>query len=179
LLTKAGVADVPQSMVSVNGSGVQAAADEGQVKSPETYIGYDRAQNFAATPAVAKDQPGSYTLPASPALNQWGLGGQWNVQAEKAVLVRPPGQIAFRFHARDLHLVLGPAQNGAAVHFRVLLDGHAPGADHGVDVDAQGQGVVNTQRLYQLIRQHGDVSDHTFSIEFEDPGVQAFSFTFG
>lgn len=101
------------------------------------------------------------------------------MQAEKAVLVRPPGQIACRFHARDLHLVLGPAQDGRAVHFRVLLDGHAPGADHGVDVDSAGNGVVNAQRLYQFIRQHGDIADHTFTIEFEDPGVQAFSFTFG
>jgi cytochrome c biogenesis protein CcdA/thiol-disulfide isomerase/thioredoxin len=179
LLSKAGFADVPQGIVSVNGSGVQAAADESQVSSPETYIGYDRAANFAATPAVVKDEPGKYTLPATPALNQWGLGGEWNVQAEKAVLVRPPGQIVFRFHARDLHLVLGPAQGMKPVRFRVLLDGHAPGADHGVDIDAQGQGVVDAQRLYQLIRQHGDVSDHTFTIEFEDPGAQAFSFTFG
>ena len=179
LLGKAGFGAVPQGLVSVNGSGVQAAGDENQVKSPETYIGYDRAQNFAATPVMARDQAGTYTLPAGPTLNQWGLGGQWNVQAEKAVLVRPPGQIAFRFHARDLHLVLGPAQDGKAVHFRVLLDGRAPGADHGVDVDSAGNGVVNAQRLYQLIRQHGDIADHTFTIEFEDPGVQAFSFTFG
>jgi thiol-disulfide isomerase/thioredoxin len=179
LLTKAGFPDVPQGTVNVNGSGVQAAADESQVKSPETYIGYDRAQNFVATPAVVKDQPGRYTLPATPALNQWGLGGEWIVQAEKAILVRPPGRIAFRFHARDLHLVLAPAQGGKPVHFRVLLDGHAPGADHGVDVDSEGKGVVEAQRLYQLIRQHGDVSDHTFTIEFEDPGAQAFSFTFG
>jgi cytochrome c biogenesis protein CcdA/thiol-disulfide isomerase/thioredoxin len=179
LLTKAGFPDVPQGTVNVNGSGVQAAADESQVKSPETYIGYDRAQNFVATPAVVTDQPGRYTLPATPALNQWGLGGEWTVQAEKAILVRPPGRIAFRFHARDLHLVLAPAQGGKPVHFRVLLDGRAPGADHGVDVDSEGKGVVEAQRLYQLIRQHGDVSDHTFTIEFEDPGAQAFSFTFG
>jgi cytochrome c biogenesis protein CcdA/thiol-disulfide isomerase/thioredoxin len=179
LLTKAGFTDVPQGTVNVNGSGVQAAADENQVKSPETYVGYDRAENFAAKPAVVKDQPGKYTLPVSPALNQWGLGGEWTVQAEKAILVRPPGQIAFRFHARDLHLVLGPAQGGKPVHFRVLLDGHAPGADHGVDVDSEGKGVVEAQRLYQLIRQRGDVADHTFTIEFEDPGAQAFSFTFG
>ena len=179
LLGKAGFTDVPQGLVSVNGSGVQAAADESQVKSPETYIGYDRAENFAATPAAVKDQPGQYTLPATPALNQWGLGGEWNVQAEKAVLVRPPGRIAFRFHARDLHLVLGPAPGGKPVRFRVWLDGHAPGADHGVDIDSQGKGVIEAQRLYQLIRQRGDISDHTFTIELEDPGAQAFSFTFG
>jgi cytochrome c biogenesis protein CcdA/thiol-disulfide isomerase/thioredoxin len=179
LLQEAGNASVPQGTVAVNAKGVEAAAEENAVKSPETYIGYDRAESFAATPAVVKDQPGSYTLPASLALNQWGLGGQWNVQAEKAVLFRAPGQISFRFHARDLHLVLGPALGGKPVRFRVLLDGHPPEANHGVDVDSQGSGVVNAERLYQLIRQQGDVADHTFTIEFEDPGVQAFSFTFG
>jgi cytochrome c biogenesis protein CcdA/thiol-disulfide isomerase/thioredoxin len=179
LLTEAEVAGVPTDLVNPRGNGVEAAASERDVKSPETYVGYERADNFASTPVVLKNQPQKYAAPAAPQLNQWGLAGQWMVDGERAVLAVPGGQIVFRFHARDLHLVLGPTQDGKPVRFRVRLDGKAPGADHGVDADADGNGTVSGQRLYQLIRQQGGVSDRTFTIEFLDPGVQAFSFTFG
>jgi hypothetical protein len=112
-------------------------------------------------------------------LNEWALGGTWNVDPEKAVLVTAPGRVEFRFSARDLHLVLGPDTAGKPVRFRVTLDGAAPGSAHGADIDAEGYGVVRAQRLYQLIRQSGTVGEHTFSIEFLDPGAQAYSFTFG
>jgi cytochrome c biogenesis protein CcdA len=175
----AGVAGVPTGLVTAAGKGIEAAPDEQQVKSPETYVGYDRAQNFQGTAQLVKDHPGTYSAASLATLNQWGLGGVWTVEGEKAILGSPPGRIVFRFHARDLHLVLGPAANGKPVRFRVLLDGKPPGADHGVDADAQGAGTVTNQRLYQLIRQNGPVLDRTFTIEFQDPGVQAFSFTFG
>jgi thiol-disulfide isomerase/thioredoxin len=179
LLTQAGGAGIPSGLVTAAGKGIEAAPDDQQVKSPETYVGYDRAQNFQGTAQLVKDHPGTYSAPSPAMLNQWGLGGVWTVEGEKAILDSPPGRIVFRFHARDLHLVLGPAANGKPVRFRVLIDGKPPGADHGVDVDAQGAGTVTNQRLYQLIRQNGPVQDRTFTIEFQDPGVQAFSFTFG
>lgn len=112
-------------------------------------------------------------------VNQWALGGEWNVSRENAALVAAPGTVVFRFHARDLHLVLGPAPDGKPVRFRVRLDGAAPGDEHGMDTDAQGDGTVTEYRLYQLIRQPGKVEDRTFEIEFLDPGIQAFAFTFG
>ena len=179
LLKDAGHADVSQALVSVHGAGVEAAPDAADVKSSETYVGYDRAESFASLGGVVKDKPHSYSVPGQLQLNQWGLQGDWDVQGEKGVLVRTPGRIVFRFHARDLHLVLGPAQDGKPVRFKVLLDGKAPGDEHGEDVDAAGTGSVTGQRLYQLIRQHSAAMDRTFTIEFEDAGVQAFSFTFG
>jgi cytochrome c biogenesis protein CcdA/thiol-disulfide isomerase/thioredoxin len=179
LLADAGYKDVPGGLVDSRGTGVEAAADERDVKSPETYIGYERAEHFTGVANLAKDRAGTYAAPASLQLNQWGLGGDWTVQGEKAILVKAPGRIVFRFHARDLHLVLGPAEGGQPVRFHVLLDGQAPGENHGVDVDASGAGKVDAQRLYQLIRQNGPVQDHTFTIEFRDAGAQAFSFTFG
>ncbi len=179
LLTDAGYKDVPGGLVDPRGSGVEAAADERDVKSPETYIGYERAENFTGVANLTKDNAGTYTVPASLSLNQWSLGGDWTVQGEKGILAQAPGRIVFRFHARDLHLVLGPAEGNKPVRFHVLLDGQAPGENHGVDVDASGAGKVDAQRLYQLIRQHGPVQDHTFTIEFQDAGAQAFSFTFG
>ncbi len=179
LLNQARFAGVPGDLVNVHGAGVEAAANEQEVKSPETYVGYDRAENFAGAANLLKDRPAKYSAPSAPQLNQWGLAGEWTVSGEKAVLGGVPGQIVFRFHARDLHLVLGPAQDGKPVRFRVRLDGKAPGEDHGVDTDAQGNGTVSSQRLYQLIRQPGSVGEHTFTIEFQDAGVQAFSFTFG
>jgi cytochrome c biogenesis protein CcdA/thiol-disulfide isomerase/thioredoxin len=178
LLNQAGFANVPTGLVTAQGQGVEAAADEQEVKSPETYVGYARAENFAKG-VLVKDQPNTYSAPSPLQLNQWGLGGVWTVEGERAVLDSVPGRIVFRFHARDLHLVLGPTAEGKPVRFRVLLDGKAPGEAHGVDVDATGAGTVNSQRLYQLIRQTGAVQDRTFTIEFQDAGVQAFSFTFG
>jgi cytochrome c biogenesis protein CcdA/thiol-disulfide isomerase/thioredoxin len=179
LLTEAGIPNVPTGVVAVNGKGVEAAADDQQIKSPETYVGYSRAANFANTGALLKDQANTYAVPSTLQLNQWGLGGVWTIEGEKAILDSVPGRIVFHFHARDLHLVLGPTADGKPVRFRVLLDGKAPGNDHGVDIDAAGAGTVSSQRLYQLIRQTGPVQDRTFTIEFLDAGVQAFSFTFG
>ena len=179
LLTQAGFKNVPTDLIGAHGKGVEAASDEQDVKSPETYIGYQRAENFASAGGFVKDRSSSYTAPSTAQLNQWGLGGVWTVEDEKAVLSSAPGRIVFRFHARDLHLVLGPTADGKPVHFRVLLDGKPPGDNHGVDVDATGAGTVDSQRLYQLIRQNGPVQDRTFTIEFQDAGVQAFSFTFG
>jgi cytochrome c biogenesis protein CcdA/thiol-disulfide isomerase/thioredoxin len=178
LLAEAGYRNVPTGIVNPQATGALAAADERDVQSPETYVGYTRGQGFASGTAV-EDGPHGYTTPASLNLNQWGLTGTWTIGAQMTVLDSAPGGIAFRFHARDLHLVLGPALGKNPVKFRVTIDGKAPGDEHGVDTDAQGDGTVTTQRLYQLVRQHGAVSDHTFAIEFLDPGAQAYSFTFG
>ncbi len=180
LLGEAGYADLPPAGIeAARAAGVQAAADQVHLQSPETYLGYGRAKNFSSAGGFAQDRPKDYRAPGTLALNHWALAGSWAVDPEKAVLRAAPGKIAFRFFARDLHLVLGPGSDGKPVRFRVLLDGEAPAAGHGVDTDAGGQGVVTEQRLYQLIRQSGDVREHVFSIEFLDGGVQAYSFTFG
>jgi len=179
LLAQAGQQNLPGGYVSVQGEGVAAAADSSQVQSPETYIGYERARSFASPGGELADQAHDYPLPAMLDINQWGLGGTWFVGGEVATLKQSSGRIVFRFHARDLHLVLGPSANGKPVRFRVQLDGADPGSDHGADTDAQGLGVVTGHRLYQLIRQSGDIRDRTFTIEFLDAGVQAYSFTFG
>ncbi|HEX4241255.1 MAG TPA: cytochrome c biogenesis protein DipZ [Steroidobacteraceae bacterium] len=180
LLIAAGHTDLPPAGVEAAPStGVKAAADMAHIGSPETYIGYQRAENFSSAGGFAADRAKTYEAPGSLALNHWALAGSWAVDPEKAVLRAAPGRIEFRFLARDLHLVLGPGSDGKPIRYRVLLDGAAPGASHGADTDADGGGVVTEQRLYQLIRQSGDVSEHTFSIEFLDPGVQGYSFTFG
>ena len=178
LLKEAGYSDVPGSTVTPNAAGVQEASDSRDVQSPETYVGFARAEHFVSG-AITRNASHVYSVPATIQLNEWGLSGDWTVRAQDAVLNKASGRIVFRFHARDLHLVLGPAVDGKAVRFRVMIDGAAPGAEHGVDTDDSGNGTVTTQRLYQLIRQHGTISDHTFEIEFLDPGVDAFSFTFG
>lgn len=159
--------------------GVERQADMRNLKSPETYLGHARAENFASPGGQRNDQAADYTVPSSLALNQWALAGNWTVGDEDAQLQRAGGRIAFRFHARDLHLVLAPGEDGKAVRFRVRVDGQAPGAAAGGDVDADGGGVVKEHRLYQLIRQDGDVGERTFEIEFLDPGVHAYAFTFG
>jgi cytochrome c biogenesis protein CcdA len=179
LLKENGSTGVNGSTVSVSASGAEAAPSNGDVRSPETYIGYDRADHFASPGTLAQDSPKSYSPPARPSPNQWGLSGSWTVGAENAVLQRAGGKIVFRFRARDLHLVLGPAKDGMPVRFRVKLDGTAPGDDRGADTSADGAGEVREHRLYQLIRQKDQVEDRTFEIEFLDPGVQAFAFTFG
>jgi len=179
LLMEAGAKNLPEPLDEAAGEGISAASDSANVGSPETYVGFERAANFASPGSFARDAVKAYELPSAPALNQWGLGGRWKVGGEKAALAGAPGKIVYRFRARDLHLVLGPAKDGKPVRFRVTLDGKAPGADHGVDIDAQGNGSVNQQRLYQLIRQKGAVGEHEFVIEFLDPGVEAYSFTFG
>jgi hypothetical protein len=182
LLAEAGHADVSKvalGITSGSAQGVQAAADSTDMRSQETYIGYQRAENFASPGGEAQDKAHTYAAPSQPAVNDWGLAGTWTVGAEHATLTEPSGRIVYRFHARDLHLVLGPGQGGKPVRFRVSVDGAAPGAAHGTDVAADGSGTVTEQRLYQLVRQTGDVADHTFSIEFLDAGVQAYAFTFG
>ncbi|MBV9929662.1 MAG: redoxin family protein [Alphaproteobacteria bacterium] len=162
---------------SVETQGVGAQAAMATLASHETYVGYLRARGFASPGGMKQDASADYALP-NLSLNQWGLAGRWAVAAQDARLERPGGRIAYRFHGRDLHLVLG-APEGKPVRFRVTLDGAAPGADHGLDTDSQGNGMVRGQRLYQLVRQHGPVRDRTFTVEFLDPGVQAFAFTFG
>lgn len=176
LLAEAGHAPAGQ-MSKAQASGTEAAADLNDVGSPETYIGYYRADRFVSPGGLLQDKPKTYS--AGPlSLNDWSFEGQWIDQRQKAQSLTPGAKISFRFHARDLHLVLGSA-SGKPVRFRVTIDGKAPGADAGGDTNAGGTGVVTGQRLYQLVRQKGPVRDRTFTIEFLDPGVEAFSFTFG
>jgi methionine-S-sulfoxide reductase len=179
LLVEAGAKNLPDPLDEAAGQGVSAPSDSANVSSPETYLGFARAQNFASPGSFARDSVKNYSLPASLALNQWALAGRWKVSGEKALLDSAPGRVVFRFRARDLHLVLGPGQEHRPIRFRVLLDGKPPGADHGMDVDDAGNGTVREQRLYQLIRQKGAVGEHEFTIEFLDLHVEAYSFTFG
>ena len=166
-------------LVKICAVGAQAPADFADVQSPETCVGCARQQDFASPESIVQDAPHTYTAPAELNVNKWAFRGQWTIGAERAALISAPGKIVFRFHARDLHLVLGPSMDGKPVRFRVLLDGKIPGNDRGADVDTEGKGSVTGYRLCQLIRQKGQVEDRTFQIEFLDPGVQAFSFTFG
>ncbi|VVN71335.1 cytochrome c biogenesis protein DipZ [Pseudomonas fluorescens] len=179
LLREAGAAQVAGGLIDAKAQGVQLAADMSEVRSPETYLGYQRLEHFVPAASLAPDRVAAYSPPTQPALNEWGLEGQWTVGAEQATLAAPAGKIVYRFHARDLHLVLGPGTDGKPVRFKVTLDGQVPGAAHGTDVAPDGTGVVTEQRLYQLVRQPGDVTERTFSIEFFDPQVSAYAFTFG
>ncbi len=178
LLAEAGKGVPTAGLVAVKASGVEAAPDMSDVGSPETYIGYDRAENFVSPGGAVQDAPHAYE-PGMPRLNEWGLSGDWTIGGEHAVLDKPDGAITYRFHARDLHLVLGPGPDGKPVRFRVTLDGAALGGSHGTDTDEDGNGTVTGQRLYQLVRQDGTIADRTFEIRFLDPGVQAYAFTFG
>jgi thiol-disulfide isomerase/thioredoxin len=179
LLNEAGNSEIDRSPVSVNGRGLEVAADWSNLKSAENYVGYGRTQNFASIGGAIRDEPRTYQIPTALRLNEWALSGDWTVAAGAALLNTSGGRIAYRFHARDLHLVMGPGAPGASLRFRVLIDGQPPGAAHGIDIDEQGNGTVKEQRLYQLIRQPGPVVDRQFEIEFLGPGVQAFAFTFG
>jgi thiol-disulfide isomerase/thioredoxin len=178
LLAESGHGDIGREPVSVEARGAEVAADWASLKSPEAYIGYARAENFASPGGIREDAPNLYRSVAPP-LNRWSLAGVWTVGREFAASNEPSGRITYRFHARDLHLVMAPSTPARAIRFRVRLDGVAPGADHGVDVDAEGWGSMQEGRLYQLIRQRGAVADRTFEIEFFDPGVRAYAFTFG
>jgi cytochrome c biogenesis protein CcdA/thiol-disulfide isomerase/thioredoxin len=183
LLAEAGKKMASSDLVTVNATGAEAAADMSEIQSPETYVGYARAENFVSPGGAAQDQAKTYTAEAKQ-LNEWGLTGDWTVGSEHATLNTKDGGIIYRFHARDLHLVLGPGADGKPVRFKVMIDGAAPGANHGSDIDENGAGTVTDQRLYQLVRQKSDgagggVADHTFEIQFLDPGVQAYAFTFG
>jgi len=167
------------ALVAMTLDGVARQADMSNLKSPETYLGHARAENFASPGGQRQDQPADYTVPATLQHNQWALAGRWTVGNEDARLETRGGRIAFRFHARDLHLVLAPGEDGKPVRFRVRIDGQAPGAAAGGDISADGDGRVDENRLYQLIRQSGAVQERTFEIEFLDPGVHAYAFTFG
>lgn len=179
LLAEAGRAGVEGGLVAVKATGAQAPSNGKDVGSPETYVGYGRAENFASAGGAVRDARHVYALAEPLKLNAWGLAGDWTIGAEQAGLNVAGGKIAYRFHARDLHLVLGPAANGARVRFQMTLDGKPPGADHGMDTDAAGNGVITGQRLYQLVRQKGAIDDRTFEIRFLDAGAQAYAFTFG
>lgn len=179
LLIEAGNAGVDRKMVSVDARGPEATPDWENLASSETYVGHARSQNFQSPGGLVLDRPAVYTPSAGLRLNYWSLAGDWTVAKEAAVSNAPNGRIAFRFHARDLHLVMGPAKRGSAVRFRVKIDGKPPHAAHGVDVDDRGSGTVTEQRMYQLIRQPAPIVDRVFEIEFLDPGAEAFSFTFG
>jgi cytochrome c biogenesis protein CcdA/thiol-disulfide isomerase/thioredoxin len=179
LLKENGATSLAGGVLNVSATGAEAAMDAKNLGSPETYVGYKRSSNFASAEPIAKDSRKTYSPQPRLSLNQWALGGSWKVGEESAVLQSVPGKIIFRFHARDLHLVLGPSKNGKPIRFIVKLDGTPPGDDHGADTDASGAGTVQGNRLYQLIRQKGAVEDRTFEIDFLDPGVEAFAFTFG
>lgn len=172
-------AKIDEGFVTVEGQGVEAAADWSSLASPENYLGYQRTQNFVSPGELKEDQRQRYAAPTRLKLNQWGLSGVWTAGKQVTLANSANGRIVYRFHARDLHLVMGPAVSGTPVRFRVLIDGQPPGSAHGLDVDAQGNGTADEPRLYQLIRQTGRIADREFLIEFLDPGVQAFSLTFG
>jgi thiol-disulfide isomerase/thioredoxin len=179
LLAEAGNSGIGRDLVSADARGAEAAADWGNLKSPENYVGYGRTENFASPGGAVLDKPRVYAAPARLKLNGWALSGDWTMQKQATVLNKPNGRIVYRFHARDLHLVMGPAVPGTSVRFRVLIDGKPPGAAHGIDVDDQGNGTVSEQRMYQLIRQPKPIADRQFEIEFLGPGVETFAFTFG
>jgi thiol-disulfide isomerase/thioredoxin len=178
LLAENGAVGLDESLVHIAAEGAEAPPSH-DVRSPETYAGYERAENFASAERMGRDARRTYSPPVRPQLNQWGFGGAWSVDAERATLESAPGRIVFRFHGRDFHMVSGPSKNGTPIRFRVRVNGAAPGDAHGSDTAADGTGAVGQPRMYQLIRQRGPVQDATFEIEFLDPGVEVFSFTFG
>ena len=178
LLAEANNKPVSTSLVTSTATGVGLAASMSDIQSPETYIGYSRAENFVSDGGQVPDQSHRYTAPTALQINQWALGGNWKVGEESAVQLSDQGRLSYRFHARDLHLVMG-SSTAKPIHFRVTLNGKAPGKNHGVDTDENGMGVVAGQRLYQLIRQTQPIIDQTFDIEFFDPNVEIFAFTFG
>jgi thiol-disulfide isomerase/thioredoxin len=179
LLAEAGQGRIPAALVLPEGQGTQAASGSSPALSDETYLGYGHSSDFASPGGVVSDRMHAYQAAPRLQTNQWALSGNWNVQWEYAVLGQAGGRIAYRFHARDLHLVLGPAADGKPVRFHVLVDGQPPLADHGADTDAQGSGTIDGQRLYQLVRQTANDKDRLFEIEFLDAGAQAYVFTFG
>jgi thiol-disulfide isomerase/thioredoxin len=179
LLRDAGGDGIPDDLVLVADDGFEAQADWSNLESPETYLGYGQTQHFASPGGAERDQPRTYIAPDQLRLNQWALSGDWTVERGACVLDGADGRIAFRFHARDVHLVMGPRPRGTSVPFTVLVDGEPPGAARGLDVDERGDGTLSQQRLHQLIRERGSISDRTFEITFLAPGVEAYVFTFG
>jgi thiol-disulfide isomerase/thioredoxin len=179
LLAEAGRGGAGDDLVAVDARGAEAPADWSSLESPENYVGYDRTENFASRGGAVPDRQHLYAAPERLSLNHWALAGDWTMGKQGTVLHQANGRIVYRFHARDLHLVMGPAARGPSVRFRVRIDGQPPGPAHGTDVDDQGNGTVTEPRLYQLIRQPGSITDRQFEIEFLDPGVEVFVFTFG
>jgi thiol-disulfide isomerase/thioredoxin len=179
LLREAGGEGIGDDLVSVADDGFEAQADWANLESPETYLGYEQAQNFASPGGAAFDEPRTYVVPDSLRLNHWALSGDWTIERGASVLNRADGRVAFRFHARDVHLVMGPPARDTSVPFIVLVDGEPPGAAHGLDVDEGGHGTLSQQRLHQLIREPGSITDRTFEIAFLAPGAEAYCFTFG
>jgi thiol-disulfide isomerase/thioredoxin len=179
MLTEVGTGRIGHELVSVDAGGVEAAADWDSLWSPENYLGYGRTENFASSNGAVLDTPHGYAAPPRLGLNHWALSGDWTVNRQAIVLNQAEGRILYRFHARDLHLVMAPAGPGSPVRFRVHIDEQPPGVAHGADVDEHGNGTLTDPRLYQLVRQPGPVSDRTFEITFLEPGVQAYAFTFG
>ncbi|MGB6686478.1 MAG: thioredoxin family protein [Terracidiphilus sp.] len=179
LLAEAGARAFDPGLAPIDATSFELAADWFDLKSPETYLGYERTGNFASPGGAAFDRSRAYGLPSDLLLNHWALGGDWTAKKQAIVLNAADGSIAYRFHARDLHLVMGPVSRGASARFRVLIDGRAPGIARGTDVDDQGLGVVAEPRMYHLIRQPKPIVDRQFEIQFLDPAVQAYSFTFG
>jgi thiol-disulfide isomerase/thioredoxin len=179
LLSESGAKDVSYDLASVRADGAELAADWPNLKSPESYLGYDQAENFASPGGALVGKPRDYAVRDRLRRNQWGLSGDWTVENRAALLNGSNGRIRYRFHARDLHLVLAPPANDRAARFRITIDGTAPGGARGTDADAEGRGMVDEPRLYQLVRQSGPIVDRTFEVEFFDPGVRAYDFTFG
>ena len=179
LLAEAGSDDLDRELVSPEISAIEAPADWQTLGSPETYVGYERAERFVSPDRMLPDQPRAYVDAPELDLNEWSLSGDWTVGRQAAVMNEPDGAITYRFHARDVNLVLGPSESGDQVQFRVHIDGAPPGEAHGSDVDDQGTGTIVESRLYQLVRQPDGAGDRTFEIAFLDPGAHAYVFTFG
>ena len=169
---------IERELVSVEGVGVEAEADWDHLRTPETYLGHGRSEHFASPDGAALNRRRAYELPERLSVNHWALAGEWTIRPEQVVLEQAGGSIAYRFHARDAHLVLSPGAR-EPIAFRVLLDGEAPGPSHGVDVDEAGTGLLREGRLYQLVREHDAVRERTLQITFLEPGAEAYVFTFG
>ena len=178
LLTESGAKGLPEA-APIDADGVELAADGNTIGSGENFLGYGRTENFSSPGRTVYDKPHVYAAPARLELNQWALSGDWTFGREAVVVNKAGGRLTYRFHARDVNLILGPAKPGASVRFRVLIDGLAPGGAHGADIDSEGNGTITEQGMYQLIRQSGPIVDREFAIEFLDPGAEAFDFTFG
>jgi len=179
LLADAGFSVFRDDLVTVQPAGTQVGADLSTLESGETYTGHEQAEGFASPGGAVPDEPRTYTVPTRLNLNEWALSGDWTITGRAAVLNQANGRIAFRFHARDVNLVMGPPKGAPSVPFRVFIDGKTAGGADGSDVDGRGQGTADDQRLYQLVRQRGRIEDRTFEIEFLAAGAEAYCFTFG
>jgi len=179
LLKESGAVDIDDQTVSVDARGEEAPADWDDLGSPENYVGFDRTENFASHGGTVLDAARVYEFPSTLELNQWALSGEWTFERETLAMRKFGGKLSYRFHARDLHIVMGPGKSESPIRFRILIDGKPPGDAHGIDVDADGNGTIVEPRMYQLIRQPKPISDRVLEIEFLDPGAELFSFTFG